>query len=522
MKRQPFIWGLTVVLAFAIVNYVASRHFARIDLTANRAYTLAEITKTTLRALPDIITIHAFVSDDLPPQLLPAKQALLDMLREYEHYSGANFSLLLTDPGASEDAKREALLLGVSPFQANVVKHDKQEMGLFYLGLAVQYGDKKEVLPIDPRDPAGHLEEWLTGAIVKLTRAESPKLGWWAPTDAPEGQGFEMIYKYLQDHYDVETLAPPHPLLTPDHIATLVVVAPHNVSAAARDAIAAYLAQGGKVFLLLNRISIDAGYNATPYPTGLEDLLTQYGVTIPATLVADAQSNIATFQSQMFAVTAPYAFWPLMKSEELNRAHPAVSALDVLTLPWASPITLANPLPAGISATVLAHSSPKSLTLAGQPPFSLDPDTAAETIQDGDFTGNFPLAVSLDGDFAGTSSATTTANTTTPTTHHPATLAIVGTAHLLEDRFVGQRQFTDGVAFFANMLDHLTVGDALIGIRSRPISSRMLDANLTDTKRDVIKYSIMVGIPLLVCVGGLLVWWQRQRRVARVRERYAA
>ena len=77
----------------------------------------------------------------------------------------------------------------------------------------------------------------------------------------------------------------------------------------------------------------------------------------------------------------------------------------------------------------------------------------------------------------------------------------------------------DGVDFFLNTVDWLTLGDALIGIRSQTITNRPLQIKTRDgefrdpseIEKNLIKYLCIVGIPLLVVIFGLLRYFLKRR-----------
>ncbi|MBI4238998.1 MAG: GldG family protein [Deltaproteobacteria bacterium] len=531
MKRSAPISGVAIVLTLLVVNFLASRHFARLDLTANREYTLAAATKETLRGLQDVITIREYFSRDLPPQLTSIKRGVTDILGEYQRYGAENIQVEVLDPQANPQTEREVMILGINPLEVNVVKKDKQELARVFMGLVLLYGDDKEIIQIDPREPTRHLEEWLTGGIVKLTRDKQPKIGWAAPTTRPEGSGFNIARKFLEERYGVENIDAKSPQLDPTKLDAVVLVSPQDATPELPYALDQYLGAGGKVVLFLDRVQVEErGFSGTKQASGLEPLLEAYGVQSTGKLVADASANYASFQSQMlsqmFTYTVPYPFWPALRGAGLDREHPVVSKLELLTLPWATALEVAATVPAGLTAKVLARTSPKSGLLAGEPPYTLDPESAAGAIPANPGAG-FPLIVAVDGQFPDAFAAGGLARPVSaegkpalPRGTTPGRLIVIGTAHLLEDRFVGQRQFAEGVAFFANVIDHCTIGDALIGIRSRPVTARPISRDFSEADRALIRYANLIGVPLLVVGAGLFCLALRRKRWAALRAVY--
>lgn len=525
MKKSTIgMAALTGLIGLIALNMLASRHFARLDLTDNRAYTLAPATKQLLKNLPDVVTVRAYFSKALPPQLSGVKRGIDDMLAEYHSYGRNNFQVEYKDPADSQAAEREAMVMGIAPMQVNVVSHDKQEVAKVYLGLAMLFGDKKEIIPVDPRDPTRHLEEWLSSALVKLTREKTPEIGWWGPTVDPQaatvqadGEGYQIIRQVMNKSFTVMPLGDAPWKLSPAQQEAIVVVAdkPDFAKPEQTAALGRYLAAGGRVLLFLNRINPKPDFTATAQQTGLEAWLGTLGITVPEQLVADAASQYASFQSHQFTYSVPYVLWPTVAKQlgGFDRAYPGVGQLEALALPWTSPVQVAEQLPEGLTARVLAQSSLRSGVTPGSPPFTLDPQAASNLIPKNNAEMRQPLMVSVTGDFAKVFHATGTGDA-------KGELVVVGSTHLLEDRFVQQREFGDGLTFFQNMLDHFTIGDTLIGVRSRPVTARPLPATLSESAKLAIRYTHMIGVPVLIVCAGLLAMALRRRRVTQLRDMY--
>jgi len=77
----------------------------------------------------------------------------------------------------------------------------------------------------------------------------------------------------------------------------------------------------------------------------------------------------------------------------------------------------------------------------------------------------------------------------------------VGNSRFIQDDFLGR--FPENAAFFLNIVDWLTMGDALIGIRTREKTERPLP-ELSDRKRAFIRYINILGVSILIIVFGLV------------------
>ena len=84
-----------LVVACASLVVLVSRTHIRFDLTAERLSSLAPETRTLLAALPvdRDVQIQAFVTPDVPEQLVQTRENLIGVLREIAARAGARVSV---------------------------------------------------------------------------------------------------------------------------------------------------------------------------------------------------------------------------------------------------------------------------------------------------------------------------------------------------------------------------------------------------------------------------------------------
>ncbi|HTA20762.1 MAG TPA: Gldg family protein, partial [Polyangia bacterium] len=74
------IYALFTIGAIVLANLIGTRLFGRLDLTQNGIYTLSSASKDLVRALPDPLTIKAYISKDLPPELVNVSRYTRDLM----------------------------------------------------------------------------------------------------------------------------------------------------------------------------------------------------------------------------------------------------------------------------------------------------------------------------------------------------------------------------------------------------------------------------------------------------------
>ena len=165
---------LVVFGIVALINFLSSRRFIRADLTADKRYTISQSTKSVLDRLDDIVTIDVYFSRQ-PPRVAQIRQSVRDMLDEYRAFS-KNLEINFIDPATGDEALKQKLrFMGIPEVQVNVIEKDKAELANVYMGIAILYEDKKEVLPVV--QTTSNLEYDLTSAILKVTSTEVKTVG---------------------------------------------------------------------------------------------------------------------------------------------------------------------------------------------------------------------------------------------------------------------------------------------------------------------------------------------------------
>lgn len=407
--------------------------------------------------------------------------------------------------------------LGIPKLQLEVLERDQFQLSNVYLGLVLLHAGRQEVLPVI--QDTGNLEYELTAALLRLTSPQKKAVGWLgAPEPDPRGRAADPLRRELGRLYELRELLAEGLTAVPDGVATLVVAGPRELGEQARFAIDQFVMRGGRVVFLVDHFEIPAGsLEALPVESGVHDLLERYGVKVARDVVGEPRLNApAAFSSGFMQFRIAYPWWVRVPGAALDREHPATARLEDLVLPWASSLEPVAPAPPGVTATVLAKSSPEAFTATGSYDFSPQP-RGREGAGQKTPSGGRPLALLLTGKFpsfwrdkAPPAAAAGAAASPPVRGESPETsLLVVGTSRLAQPEFL--RQFPEDGAFLLNAIDWMTLGPDLIGIRSRVSDERVLGPASERTKA-AIKLFNVVGIPLIVALIGIVRLTARRRR----------
>ncbi|MFZ1948332.1 MAG: GldG family protein [bacterium] len=516
-RNRLAIEVLVVAAVLVFANLVSLKVFGRADLTSKRIYSISESTKTALGGLDDVVNIKVYFSKKLPPYLTTLTRQVRDMLDEYRAYAGGKLVVDVQDPAEDAETEERVRALGIPQVQLNVITRDKTEVMPGYLGIAVLYADKKEVLPVV--QGTANLEYDLTSAILKVTRTEEKVVGFLTGHGEPDpARDYEAVTKTMAREYQITSvaIAPGQPV--PPTISTLVVAGPEKVGPWDRYAIDQFVMRGGRVLFMINKIGIREGtLEAVGVDSGLDSLVAHYGAEVRSDLVVDRSCGTASFSAGYFSFSVPYPLWPLVGEAGFDETSPVTNELERAVFPWTSSIGLG--VVEGVDAVVLARSSQQSWPETRS--FNLDPQRTMRPAREEDKAPQ-NLAVLLRGSFpsyfrtrpvpaADTASAAAAGQPKID--RSPETqIIVVGNARFVETPFLGQ--YPENATFFLNAVDWLTLGESLIGIRSRAVISRPLK-EIGESAKSTVRLVSTLGVPLAVVAFGLARRYVRSSRRKR-------
>ncbi len=503
-KLQAIIRALLILVILILVNIISIRIFGRLDLTKEKVYTLSDASKKLVEHLDDRINIRGYFTEDLPAPYNDNRRAVLDILNDYRAYSNGNVHFEFINP-QGEKGEQEAQEAGIPPIQVQVVNNDKLEVKRGYLGLVMQYEDKKEVIPVVQN--LSSLEYDLTSAMKRLTTTVKKKIGYTQGHGEPTLDKLRRATQSASKQYDLVPIDLSKEHTIPSDLSVLMVIAPTSkFDDSAKYAIDQYLMGGGKIGFLLNEMNanLNSQYRyAQAVDLGLNDMLEDYGVRVNADLVRDAQcANITVSQMQgPFQIQSQVPFPFLPAASNFDRNNPVVKDLQDVVFYFVSSVDTTLAAQKGLTADVMIRSSKRSGRQSGF--VMLDPFQRANAA---DFQeSGIPMAVAVHGKFKTyfTGKQPTPALTESPETR----IIVVGDGDFMQDQFLGNK---DNLTLFENIVDYLADDAGLITIRSKDVAEPPLEV-LSDGTKSLLKYGDLLLPPLLVIGYGLFRW---RRRVA--------
>jgi gliding-associated putative ABC transporter substrate-binding component GldG len=497
MKKQTIVIQLLVILGIIVfANLISRQVYFRLDFTEDKRFTLSNATTGVLEELDDVVTVTAYFSENLPPQLLTNSKDFEDMLIEYEKRSGGNVVYEFVNPNENQAKEQEVQEKGIGPVMINVTENDRVEQMRAYMGAILQLGDKVEIIPLV--QPGTAMEYELTTSIKKLSVIDKPKIGLVQGHGEATIQSIPQLRQQLSVLYDVEPYSISDAENIPSSYRALVLVAPSDTIPPNHfNKLDSYLANGGKLFIAYSPVQGDLqqGLLSKSDDIGLIGWLATKGVRLGTDFVIDTQCATVTVTQQQgfFRINSQKEF-PYFPKVSNFEDHSLTKGLDEITLTFASNVTPTYQ-DSTVRSTILVFTSPNSGIV--RPPTYVD---IQRKWRETDFAaGVQSLAVALEGLNNGLGK-----------------MVVIGNGDFfLNGEGQATRQVAlDHVNFASNTIDWLADDTGLIELRTRGITSRPL-AKVEDGKRNVIKYANVFAPILLLLIYAFVRKLYNQRKRQR-------
>lgn len=256
-----FLAAITLV-AVAIINIFLKG--ARIDLTADKLYTVSAGTEEVVAKVENPVTLQLFFSDGLTkdvPQLRDFARRVRELLEELAVKSGGKVKLQVIDPEPFSEQEDRAAELGLQPVALTPGAPE------IYFGLAA-VNDKgtQEVIEFIQPNRERYLEYDIAKMIYIVGRDKTPKAGLIAGLQV--NGGFDMATRQptpawmaitqLGQLFELTTLQDGVDAIAED-IDVLVLVHPQNLQAKTRYAIDQFALRGGNLLVFVDPNAEQAG-----------------------------------------------------------------------------------------------------------------------------------------------------------------------------------------------------------------------------------------------------------------------
>ncbi len=281
-----------------------------------------------------------------------------------------------------------------------------------------------------------------------------------------------------------------------------------------------------------------------PLTTGLEKLLSHYGMEFKKSYVLDKNCFEQQIPEMYGGGKRPFYFAPIIKNEYINKDLAFMQNIKALVMLKSSPVKLRGDALAArnLEGNVLFSSSGESWEMSGR--INLNPMTLSPPVIDDAFK-SYPLAALVEGEFPSyfadreipekpveekpaeegeepSEPEEPTANMETFTGEgavikkgKPGKIFFVGTSEIIKNSIIDEKGGTPNATFVMNLFDHLNGRPEYAIMRGKMQRHNPLRDSSPGVKTFVKTFNI-AGLPVLVAVFGIGVWVHRSTRKRKI------
>ncbi len=566
---------LIAVAVIVVVNVISNFAFKRIDMTADRHFSLTDFTREYLAFLKGSVMVRVYLDgDELPVSFGRMKDEIRSKLEEFKVYGGDKLDYTFINPTKNDnkDARygiyKQLFDLGLRPVEIDSHSGEQTTKTMIFPCAVVCYTlegktgpDNHDttlvreiglnLLKADPRlDPGDEqnifnsietLEYEIINAIFRLSQIEKPRIAFIDGHGEASDEQLVDISTALSDYYDVRRGNINGRVGVLDGFSAIIIAKPTKpFSEDDKFAIDQYVMQGGSVLWLLDATTASMDSLAKrevsavlPLELNLEDMLFTYGVRLNYNVVRDLQCSqiglaVSGAGGQPQIKLFPWDYYPVILSHVKN---PITKHLNYLLCQFAGTIdTVGTNVP--ISKTVLLQSSKYSKVINA--PFSLSFESISQRPDQNDYTKPYNnVAVLLEGNFESLYKERRGRNVNgtyyeTKTSTQPSKQIVVSDGDVAindispkgEPYPLGfdrntQNTFKGNKEFIINAVNYLTGNGDLLTIRLKEMKVRILDKQRAQQERSFWAVVNVVVPLLIIAAAGVAIYFVRKRKYTK-------
>lgn len=543
-KKAQYIF--VFLIGLVVINSISYKIFKRIDLTANKRYTLSNISSSIIDSIENTALITVYLKGDFPSEFERLQVETRQFLEEL-HANNSNIKFRFTNP----DNIRESLVKqGMIPSQLTVEEEGKLSKAIIFPWAKITYNDKSEIVSLLPSTMAKTQEEQLQKAIssleysfisslYKIIQTDSKKIAVLAGNGELEDIKLYSFLKEIGKKYKLAKFTLDSVAKNPNKTAKdlqeydLAVIAKPSVKFSIEEKVVLdqFIINGGKSLWMIDNVQADTDslYNegsmlAFPRDLGVTDLLFSYGVRINNKLIKDLYAAKLTLAAGNVGNQTQFESfdWFYHPLANVNPNHPITKNILPVRMQFATQIdTLKN---STIKKTPLLVSS--VLTKKVGVPSIIELSSIANEPKQQEYAGGPQLfAVLLEGSFKSAYKDRTIPfdlpNFKTDSNDNKMIVISDGDIarnqtlkgkpyDLAVDKWTQQR--FGNKDFLLNAIDYLLDDTGLINLRNKSLKINLLDKKQAYNERGFWQFfNIVLPLVLLTIFGFGFNYWRRKK-----------
>ncbi|MCB1325931.1 MAG: GldG family protein [Spirochaetales bacterium] len=512
-SSRAFLYG-NVIALFFLANGAISRMNCQLDFSRDQRNSISDSTRQVLEKVREPVLIEAYISRDVPGQVVAMLAPHVSILRAMDRVGGDHIDLRIINPD-SDQTRQQAEQRGIEGLNIDQARGVEFSSRVGYFGLFLQQGDRSAVINLYENGFIQDLEYRVLKEIKKMNRtseisglafAAVPGSSSLAPPQRgqlPSKDGLYIFKRVIEEEKgEVEELALDRPV--PERIRTIVLAGHPRLTELEEYHLDQFLLGGGNLLVMTNGFDffMQPARNIPGMPGGggsmgfasvsadenqsLNSWLGQYGILINGDVIFEPGLGLRindplgrTPYALPYPPWAPYT----RQNGQIVSNHPALAGLSELVFPWFSTLDVRNATQTGVDFDVLVQTSAGAIRrTTGGLDFQEANEVGREPGEDY-LVEPAPVAVLATGDFRSAFSAETLPVDSDgepidvgdfrpgQLSGRPGKLAVVSTPYLVSDLLIygqaNQFYYQINLAFLMNLLEAMEGDTDLLAARSR-------------------------------------------------------
>jgi len=555
--RREIKVGAGALAIVILLVLLAGQMFFRLDLTAEKRYSITTVSKNLVKELTYPINITLYLDGELPAGFRKLQKAVQEKIADYNAYSSQLINLTVVDPYEITDIKRREKLftdLAEKGLQPTDIRQNTEKGTVtirIFPGAIIQYGKKELSINLLNNNPALNaevnlnnsiesLEYEFTGAFSELMSTEKQTIAFLNGHGELNEYETHDFAEALVERYIVGQVSAQQLILKGAQIKTLIIANPTKAFAESdKFCIDQYLMNGGRIMWLIDPVSVSLdslskGLTTLAFPQklNLDDQLFKYGIRLNADLVQDAEClmipvNTAPIGQSAKFTPEPWYFSPLLIPSEnhvisrnLNRIKAEfVSSIDTV----GGQQHVHKTVILATSAYSLVETTPMEVSLASinNPPdrrLFKQPSQSVGVLLEGTFSSVFKNRM-VDSYGINASNVKTESQ--------PTRMIIFSDGNLMSNKYrisggypefmpLGYDQYSKQTFgnkdFLLNAVNYLCDDQGLMELRSRVLKIRLLDkVRIREEKTFWQILNVLIPLLLIALFGGVYGYVRRRK-----------
>jgi len=478
-----------VLLAGVVVgNFFAKSLYIRLDLTAQKIFTLSQTTRDILKKLDGNTSLYFYYSTNLPTEFSDRKDAVLDILKDFAN-TPQNKLKIEYKPVTSQAEEELALSDGVTPVQFNTVTNDEFQAKRGVLGLVAKNGETKEPIPF--LESLDGLEYQLVTIIRRAGGEVGKKVAFLQ--DAKTSGLYSDLSDFrteLSKYYQPVTLSllpeqgQKEEKSIPEDTGVIVISGPKDkLDEKVISKLTKFVDEGKALIVFADSYDVSIStLSPSENQNNINDLLKNFGVAVNKNMVFDLKYNERINLNQgFFTYVLPYPYFPRI-----------------------IPTTEGKKLLGNISPILGAWPSDLEITQNDQ----FKHTVIAKLSNFGGKEEGTTINISPNKEFPKTDLKERNFAVLSENSKGGKVIVVSNDDLILKDFYKANQNFA------LNLFDLATNDKGFLAIRSKTGSLSPLNFK-SEVEKNTVKYGNLIGVPLLIVLIGAGRIWLRSKNFSR-------